>query len=257
MGQHFLRDGQVAAAMASALPDRPAQVLEIGPGKGALTTHLLQRFPRVRAVELDEGLARTLPGRLGRPAGLEVVVGDAAAVDLDEVTGGEAWSAAGNLPYSVATAILRRLMERGDLFPVLVLMVQREVAARMTAAPGGKERGYLSVLVEARGTARSLFSVPPRSFTPPPRVVSGVVEVITRRPEELPPAAGRALGLAATAFSHRRKKLTNALASQAEPSLVAEVLPRLGLAPAVRPQELSWMQWLRLAETLPKAGERE
>lgn len=255
MGQHFLRDRRVAAGIVEALPSHPDQVIEIGPGRGALTHVLLTRFARVRAIELDSGLAGCLRERLGSPPTLEVVEGDAASADLDELTGGEPWLVAANLPYSVATPILRRLVQRGDLFPTLVVMVQREVAARLTAPAGGAERGYLSVLVEAYASARYLFSVPARAFSPPPRVVSAVVELKPRLRESPAPAPDRVLALAAAAFSHRRKKLTNALSSLVEPSLVDAALRDIGARAEVRPQELSWEQWLALAEALPEPGE--
>lgn len=248
MGQHFLRDRRVAEAMAAALPPGTSRVLEIGPGTGALTGPLLERFPRVRALELDRALAASLPGRLGRPAGLEVVVTDAVNADLDVVCEGEEWTVAGNLPYSVGTPILRRLLLRGDLFPVLLVMVQREVAQRLTALPGTPDRGLLSLEVEAHGEAQLLFSVPPEAFSPPPRVVSAVVLLRTRPPADVDPRAGAALELAASAFTHRRKKLANALAGR-HPRAAA-VLERLEWGGGLRPQDLSWDQWLTLAGAL-------
>jgi 16S rRNA (adenine1518-N6/adenine1519-N6)-dimethyltransferase len=254
LGQHFLHDGRTARAIVAALADSPRRVLEIGSGRGALTRPLVERFPYVRAVEMDDRLAATLPHRLGNPPNLEVLHGDALTLDLDRLTEGGSWQLAANLPYSVGTPILRRLVHRGDLFTVLVVMVQLEVARRLAAPPGSGERGLLSVEVEAHARAEFLFSVPPRCFSPPPRVSSGVVRLITRPPPAAAPTLQRALELAATAFAHRRKKLANALASAAGPDEIAIALTAAGATGNVRPQELGLAHWLALADALP-AGE--
>lgn len=229
--------------------------MEIGPGQGALTRLLLERYPRVRAVELDGGLARALPGRLGHPAGLEVVEADALEVDLDELAPGGPWLWAGNLPYSVATPIVRRLADRPELVAAAVLMVQLEVAIRMCAGPGHPERGFLSVVVESALRAEPLFEVPARSFNPPPRVTSAVV-LLTPRPPVAPRAVvERARELAAGAFTKRRKKLANAVPLDTPHAEAVARLVELGLDPSMRPQEVSLDGWLAIARAFP-AGER-
>ncbi|MCS7182503.1 MAG: 16S rRNA (adenine(1518)-N(6)/adenine(1519)-N(6))-dimethyltransferase RsmA [Thermoanaerobaculum sp.] len=246
LGQHFLRDVRVAEAMAAALPSLPPRVLEVGPGKGALTTQLLARFPRVHTVELDPVLAATLQARLGEPSGLEVTLGDALQMDLDAFAGEGPWSVAANLPYSVATPIVRRLLWAGETFPVLVVMVQKEVALRMLAPPGNAERGALSVEVQLLAEGELLFTVPPRCFFPPPKVVSAVVRLRPRALVERE-AVHRAVALARRAFCHRRKKLVNALAGvmpNVEAWLAAAEIPA-----HLRPQELGEEQWLTLART--------
>ncbi len=250
LGQHFLRDARTARAITAALADTPPRVLEIGPGEGALTRHLLVRFPEVRAVELDDDLAAMLPGRLGRPEGLQVLRGDAVTTDLDRLAEGGPWQLAANLPYSMGTPILRRLLPRRDLFTVLVVMVQLEVARRLVAPPGGRERGLLTLEVEAHAAAEMLITVPPRAFSPPPRVNSGVVRMTLRTPPEAA-RLGRALGLGGAAFRHRRKKLLNALAREAEPEGLGAALARAGVDGALRPQDLSLADWLALAAEVP------
>jgi len=250
LGQHFLRDAHIARAIVEALPAEPPRVLEIGPGRGALTLPLLQRFPRVRALELDPALAGSLARRLGEPAGLEVLHADALDAGLDELGEGGPWLVAANLPYSVGTAIVRRLLPRHDLFPELVVMVQLEVARRLVAPAGDAERGMLSVEVEAFATAELLLTVPARSFDPPPKVTSAVVRLRTR-PAAAPDATvQQGLHLASVAFLHRRKKLANALGSAVEPRAVAMALADLGRVDGVRPQELAWPDWLALAQAL-------
>jgi len=251
LGQHFLHDGRTARAIVAALADSPFRVLEIGSGRGALTRPLLERFPLVRVVEMDGPLAAALPRRLGNPPNLEVVHGDALTLNLDRLAEGGPWQLAANLPYSVGTPILRRILARGDLVTVLVVMVQLEVARRLAAPAGSRERGLLSVEVEAHAQAEFLFSVPPRCFSPPPRVSSGVVRFVMRPPPAAAPALQRALELAAIAFAHRRKKLANALASAATPDEIAIALRSAGELGDVRPQELGLAHWLALAEALP------
>jgi 16S rRNA (adenine1518-N6/adenine1519-N6)-dimethyltransferase len=254
LGQHFLHDGRTARAIVAALADAPPRVLEIGPGRGALTRPLLERFPQVRVVEMDGRLAAALPQRLGNPGSLEILHADALTVDLDRLAEGGSWQLAANLPYSVGTPILRRLLPRGDLFTVLVVMVQWEVARRLVAPPGSRERGLLSVEVEAHARAELLLSVPPHCFSPPPRVSSGLVRFVLHPAPAAAATLRRALGLAAAAFAHRRKKLANALASTARPDEIATALTAAGATGNVRPQELELAHWLALAEALP-AGE--
>ncbi len=258
MGQHFLRDQSVARRIVAALPVAPARVLEIGPGRGALTGPLLGRFDRVRAVEFDASLASGLRARLGQPAGLEVVRGDALNGPLDELGAAGPWLVAANLPYSVGTGILRRLLARPDLFADIVVMVQLEVARRLTAAPGSGARGLLTVEVELAARAALLFEVPPRCFDPPPRVMSAVVRLTPLTvPRAGPERALRALALASTAFTHRRKKLANALASEVPPEATRLAMESLGIGPGHRPQDLSCEQWLDLAgEQFGEGGRR-
>lgn len=251
LGQHFLRDPGTARAIVTALGDTPPRVLEIGAGKGDLTRPLLERFSSVRAVELDDRLAGALPRRLGNPSNLEVRRGDALALDLDELAEGGPWQVAANLPYSVGTAILRRLLPRHDLFTVLIVMVQLEVARRVVAPPGGAGRGLLTIETEAHARAELLFSVPPRCFSPPPRVTSAVVRLHLHPPPAPPAAVGRALELAAAAFTHRRKKLANALASVGTTEKIASGLTAAGANDTLRPQDLGFDLWLALADALP------
>jgi len=216
---------------------------------------LLARYPRVRAIELDGALARALPGRLGYPAGLEVVAADVLEVDLDELTPGGPWLWAGNLPYSVATPIVRRLADRPELVAAAVLMVQLEVAQRMCAGPGHAERGFLSVVIESAVHAELLLEVPAGCFSPPPRVISAVV-LLTPRPPVAPRAAvERARELAAIAFTKRRKKLVNAIPLELPHGEIVARVTALGLDPGARPQDLSFAGWLALGQAFP-AGER-
>lgn len=129
-------------------------------------------------------------------------------------------------------------------------MVQLEVARRLVARPGGRDRGLLTLEVEGYAEAELLFTVPPRCFTPPPEVMSAVVRLRARRPEERPPGLECALRLAAAAFTHRRKKLTNALAGAVPPEALAPALTRAGVDPGARAENLPLFEWLALAAAL-------
>lgn len=251
LGQHFLRDHRVAVAIADALAAEPPRVLEIGPGRGALTAPLVERFPLVRAVELDGRLAEGLAVRLGEPVGLEVWHADALHDDLHELTRGGPWQVAGNLPYAVATPIIRRFLRCHSMISRLVVMVQREVAERFLAPPGSPHRGLVSVEVELLARVRRLFNVPPSAFSPPPKVVSTVLAIDLQPPAASAEVMERVLTLAGAAFTQRRKKVANALARIAPPAVVAEALASAGCEPGWRPQQVETWQWLALTESLP------
>jgi 16S rRNA (adenine1518-N6/adenine1519-N6)-dimethyltransferase len=227
----------------AALAEQPSRVLEIGPGRGALTEHLLERFERVLALELDQNLVPQLQQRFGG-RGLEVRCADALREDLDFLAAADQpWQVAANLPYSVGTAILRRLLPRHDLFTRLVVMLQREVAHRVVAVPGGRGHGLLALERAAWGEARLLFDVSPRAFRPAPKVVSSVL-VVDLRPQGYPSgiiAAG--LALAAHALTKPRKMLSNAAA----PLRDAAAIEAAGLDPSQRPGTVALDGWIRLS----------
>lgn len=251
LGQHFLRNRRVAEAIVAALPADPPRVLEIGPGRGELTAKLLQRFPRIVAIELDAKLANALKLRLGNAEGLEVIGGDALEVDFASLAAQGPWTVVGNLPYSVATAILRRLLGFGNVFPSLVVMVQREVAQRILAPPGNGERGALSVEFQLLAQGELLFTVPPHCFAPPPKVWSAVLR-LRPRGQLTDAVVRRAIRLARLAFTHRRKKLTNALAGTV--ANLGDYLLQAGVSGEVRPQELTADQWLALGRLWEEGG---
>ncbi len=155
------------------------------------------------------------------------------------------WQVASNLPYSVGTAILRRLLPRHDLFTRLVVMLQREVAARVVAEPGGRGHGLLALERAAWADARHLFDVPPRAFRPPPKVVSSVVVLDLKAPEHDRALLDRALKLAAPALTMPRKVLSNAVRVTD-----AERIAAAGLDPSARPGTVPLAGWVRLAQEL-------
>lgn len=206
-GQHFLVDPACIDAIVRAIDPRAGQVLvEIGPGRGALTEPLLERCGALTVIELDRDLAARWRGR----AGVELVAADVLAVDLRTLAAGRRLRIVGNLPYNISTPILFRLLEIADLVVDQHLMLQREVVQRMAAAPGSKAYGRLSVMLQWRYAIESILDVPPAAFDPPPRVDSAVVRMV---PLAAPPAVDEAMLRAAVtaAFSQRRKLLRHGL----------------------------------------------
>ncbi len=216
-GQHFLTDGAVLDAIVEAIDPRPGQALvEIGPGLGALTDPLVQRCQRLSVIELDRDLAL----RLRRRPELNVIEADVLKVDfaaLARAQGreqsqeqGQKLRVVGNLPYNISTPILFHLLGAVEHVLDQHFMLQKEVVQRMAAAPGNKDFGRLSVMLQWRYAIESVLDVPPEAFDPPPRVDSAVV-----RMQPLPARAdidAALLGeLVTVAFSQRRKMLRNTL----------------------------------------------
>ncbi len=243
LGQNFLVDPAVAHRIVDLLADAPPRVVEIGPGRGALTAPLLERFDRVRALELDEALVAPLVERFGG-SGLEVVHADGLSIPVDEVAGAEGpWQLASNLPYSVGTAILRRFMPCHESFTRLVVMLQREVAVRVVAEPGDGNHGLMALERSAWAEAYIAFDVHPRAFRPIPKVTSAVVVLDLRPPAADPNDIARALKIAGQALTLPRKKLSNALGGRID----RDAIESAGLDPDARPGTISLDGWLRLA----------
>jgi len=218
LGQHFLIRGAVLERIArAACPEREPLVVEIGPGRGALTTHLLARADRVIAIEIDRYLAQRLAQTLGQavsPAlNLQVIEANALEIDLGQ------WGPAvitGNLPYYAATALLDRVIALGSLVRRGVFLTQKEVAERITASPGSRDYGYLSVSMQLSADIELLFEVKPAAFHPPPKVDSAVLRFQPHdRAAELGIADRAAfLRFVALCFRQKRKTLRNNLAAQ-------------------------------------------
>lgn len=254
LGQHFLRDEAARDAVAGLANARPGEaVLEIGPGRGALTGRLLASGAKVTAVELDEVIAGKLPGMVGPAAAerLETINEDFLRLDLRTLGDGP-WIVVGNLPYAVGTPILQRLLE-WDQWSRAVLMFQLEVAERIVARLGGADYGLLSLSVLGRADAELAFEVPKEAFMPIPNVESGVV-VLTRSPEpRLPKSEEKAFWrLAKIAFSQRRKMASGVLAKAMNKprAEVDAAFKAAGLGVSARPEEIPFDAWRSLARAL-------
>jgi 16S rRNA (adenine1518-N6/adenine1519-N6)-dimethyltransferase len=208
-GQHFLVDQALIEAIVREIAPRPGEPLvEIGPGLGALTQPLLERCGALTVIELDRDLA----ARWRQRQGVTVVESDVLKVDIGALadTAGQPLRLVGNLPYNISTPILFHLLPVADRVRDQHFMLQKEVVERMAAAPGGKDYGRLSVMLQWRYDIESVLDVPPEAFDPPPRVDSAVVRML---PLAQPPAVDEEVlsEVVTVAFSQRRKLLRHSL----------------------------------------------
>lgn len=253
MGQNFLIEPEIVAMIAdvSGVADGDL-VVEIGPGMGILTRELLSRGAWVVGVELDRELAAFLTEDLGGTERFRLVERDARHVEIEQLTGGRPYQVVANLPYSVATVIIRRFMEATTPPRRMTVMVQKEVAERMTADPGAMSLlGLATGLYSEAGIA---FTVPPEVFLPPPKVESAVVVLDVRAEAPATPAErDRMFELATEAFQRRRKTLSNGLSmgTGMPKAELDERLSGIGIDPRRRPQTLSVDEWLRIAAEFP------
>ena len=254
LGQHFLLDHHVVDRILDAGDLKPSDlVVEIGPGRGVLTSQLVHRAGRVVAIEVDPYLSEVLPQRLGNPPNLQVLCDDARSCDYRPFTlpGSSlpysTWKIIANLPYYAANPIVRRLLEHEPRPQMLVVMVQQEVGLSMVAVPGKMD--LLSLAVQFYGNASLVCSVPPSAFRPPPKVHSAVVRIDVR-PQPLLPSADAPpfFKLAKAAFSAPRKQLHNALARglNTTPAEGLIILEGASIDPIRRPGTLSLDEWVSL-----------
>ncbi|MBO19459.1 MAG: ribosomal RNA small subunit methyltransferase A [Chloroflexi bacterium] len=246
LGQHFLSDPRTAERILGAADlSQDDLVVEIGPGRGVLTSKLVERAKRVVAVELDADLLARLPERLGNPDNLTCVEEDARDVDLAAIIAPETrFKVVANLPYYAANPIVRRLLESHPKPEVLVVMVQQEVAKNMAAQPG--DMGILSVATQFYAKTKMVCSVPPRSFKPPPKVTSAVLRLDVM-PEPAAQVASEEgfFHVVRAGFAAPRKQLRNSL-SQGLGIATPEggrILESAGIDATRRPQTLNIQEW--------------
>ena len=242
LGQNFCTDGALLSRAADAAGLCGKAVLEIGPGLGALTEELVKRAVRVVAVEKDAFLAELLPTILPDEK-LTVVCGDILKQDIPTLMGGGAFSVAGNLPYYITTPIVEKLL---PLLPdTLLLMVQKEAAARFFAKAGDRVYGATAVLSQVYYTPKHLADVPPHSYYPQPEVDSSVVLLEKKPMPDTVLSPKELLSFVNTALSMRRKTLTNNFPKDGR---MQAALERLGLPAGVRAETLDPMTLAALAE---------
>jgi 16S rRNA (adenine1518-N6/adenine1519-N6)-dimethyltransferase len=240
-GQHFLADQGIVEAIVHAIDPQPGETLvEIGPGLGAMTGPLVARSGHLTVIELDRDLALRLRSR----PELTVIEADVLRVDFHELAAGRPLRVVGNLPYNISTPILFHLLDAVSDVADQHFMLQKEVVDRMAAAPGGKEYGRLSVMLQWRYDIESVLDVPPEAFDPPPRVHSAVVRM--QPLPEVPAVQPALLGeIVTVAFSQRRKLLRHTLGRWLqERGFVGEFDVQR------RAEEVPVSDYLRLAETL-------
>ncbi|HEY0673780.1 MAG TPA: 16S rRNA (adenine(1518)-N(6)/adenine(1519)-N(6))-dimethyltransferase RsmA [Longimicrobiales bacterium] len=260
LGQNFLIDPNYQKKIIAALElDEEDQLIEIGPGTGALTQHLVGRV-HLTAIELDDQLAAALKDRYADVPSFHVVHEDVMELPLSAVADPvETVKVVGNIPYNITSPLIFKLLERDARPALIVVMVQKEVADRIVAPPGDKDFGALSVGVQAVAEAERLFVVPRGAFRPVPKVDSAVVRIVPRRPFELTPREEADLrDLTRAAFAMRRKQFQKILRSAAgyelDATQVSELEAQLGFTLTVRPEELSAAQFVALSRLLRAVG---
>lgn len=258
LGQNFLTAAWVPQQIAAESGiEKTDGALEIGPGVGCLTAELAKTAGRVTAIELDERLRDVLAETLADFDNVSVVFADALKADLPavcaETLGDRPWKVCANLPYNVTTPLITAFLEAG-CFESVTVMIQKEVAERLCAAPGTGEYGAFSVLVQWYAEPRLLFDVPPHCFVPQPKVTSAVVRMDRRT---APPAQVDDekffFRTVRAAFAQRRKTLANALRSgfsELDRADIASAMEEALLPPAVRGETLSIMQFAALSNAL-------
>ncbi len=261
LGQNFLNDAQAVERIANSLGDLSGRtVVEIGPGAGAITRALAARASHVVAVELDHDLAAQL--RTEFPSDRVTVVNqDVLNFDFAAASAaaGQRLPVAGNLPYGITSQILLKLAANHGAVDRAVLMVQREVAARITASPGTRDYGLLSVTVQMYGPAEMLFTLPPSSFTPPPDVYSTVFRWrFAPRFEELSVEPKTFLHFVRTAFAQKRKTLSNNLrAAGVAPNAISEAFAEAGVDHRARAEALTIETLASLSKCLTNSSASE
>lgn len=258
MGQNFLIADWVPQDIAAAAGlNETCAVLEIGPGIGSLTQHLACQAGKVAAVELDTSLLPILNETLADCSNVEIIPGDVLKLDLNALIDDKFFDftpqACANLPYNITTPVLTRLLECGR-FRSITVMIQREVARRICAAPGDPDCGAFSLFCQYYAHCELLFEVPPDCFLPAPKVTSAVVQLI---PYSAPPIEGdrdAIFSVINAAFAQRRKTLLNALSSAYGSRLSKDELRQIildcGLSETVRGERLGLTQFSELAQRL-------
>jgi 16S rRNA (adenine1518-N6/adenine1519-N6)-dimethyltransferase len=255
LGQHFLISDSHRRRIVEALRLHPDDlVIEIGPGRGAMTTLLAARSRQVVAIELDPSLAEELKRQV-QQKNVEILTGDILTTDLAAFCrrhGVERCFVFGNLPYYITSPILHRLFAFAPWIRGMAVLVQREVAERLTARPGSRDYGYLSVLVQFHSQPRVVMIVPPGAFSPPPQVQSALVDfkMGSRRSGWADPQRGRFFEFVKNCFVQKRKNLLNNLARKYGRECVLRVLGGLQLAPNARAEEMTVEQFAALFDLL-------
>ncbi len=252
LGQHFLKDEAIAAKIADSLSfEGYRNVLEIGPGMGVLTKYLLKKDIIVWVVEIDSESIEYLKTHYLHLSD-RIINADFLKMDLATYFKGDPFAIIGNFPYNISSQIVFKAIEYRDYIPEFSGMFQKEVAQRITAGPGSKIYGILSVLTQAFFEVEYLFTVPPNVFNPPPRVDSGVIKLVRKKNYTLPVDVPFFFRVVKTAFNQRRKTLRNSLKSfQISDKLKEDAIF------ALRPEQLSVDQFIKLTKSIAEDGIRD
>ena len=265
LGQHFLVSDNAAMQIADALGDvSQSTVLEIGPGRGVITSLLAKRARRLIAVEIDRVLAAQLRLKFGMTHNVEVIEGDILSIDFDSLFGPKPGLSrpgielkpipvrvVGNLPYFITSDILLRLFAFAKYFDTIVIMLQREVADRVAAPPGGSDYGLLSATAQLYAKVEKLFTLPPEAFEPAPKVHSTVLRLnVAPQIEKLGVAGDGFIGFLKLSFAQKRKTLWNNLKSRYDEAELRRAMTQARINPSARAETLSLKQSATLFRAL-------
>lgn len=213
LGQHFLRDMDIAQAIADTVDVCPGlPILEVGPGMGVLTRFLVTKGRRLKAVELDGESVAYLREHFPELEG-NLIEADFLKLDLQDLFGGESFVLTGNYPYNISSQIFFKMLDNKDRIPCCTGMIQKEVAERIVAAPGSKAYGILSILIQAWYRTEYLFTVSEQVFDPPPKVKSAVIRLTRNEVADLGCDERLFRRIVKTTFNQRRKTLRNSISS--------------------------------------------
>jgi 16S rRNA (adenine1518-N6/adenine1519-N6)-dimethyltransferase len=270
LGQHFLASEDAASRIVDALGDvSQSTVLEIGPGRGILTSLLAKRARRLIAVELDRVMAAQLRLEFGMARNVEIIEADILAIDFDSLFGPkpglgrpgidfktEPVKVVGNLPYYITSDILLRLFRYAKYFDSIVIMVQREVADRVAAKPGGRDYGMLSATAQLYARVDNLFTLPPSAFVPPPKVHSSVLRLtIDPQQEKLGVAGDGFVDFLRLSFGQKRKTLWNNLKAKYDGAELKRALAAANVKATARAETLSLKQNAALYRALTNGSD--
>jgi 16S rRNA (adenine1518-N6/adenine1519-N6)-dimethyltransferase len=250
-GQNFLHDQHVIARIVKAITPRADQmIVEIGPGKGAITQPLLEACGQLTTIEIDRDLAAMLKSRFAAYQGFKLIEQDVLEFDFASLNAAPgSLRILGNLPYNISTPLLFHLLQYHDLIADMVFMLQLEVVDRLAAQPGDPDYGRLSVMMQYYCKVEKLFKVPATAFVPQPKVESAIVKLTPWRPLPYPATNVTTFAnVVRAAFNQRRKTIRNTLKNL----LSSEQLASLDLDLNLRPENLSLEDYVRIAAILDK-----
>ncbi len=248
-GQHFLNNEGIAGRIASSFAHTHARVLEVGPGQGMLTKHLLTQNYALKVVEADRDMVEYLQ-KFYPQLSPAIIEGDFLQLPLDAVFDQQPFGLIGNFPYNISSQIVFKMLDYKQLIPEMVGMFQREMAERIVAAPGSKTYGVISVLTQAYYEGQLLFNVSKGNFNPPPKVESAVIRLLRKKNQDLGCDERLFRQIVKTTFGQRRKMLRNTLKSFFPDAAVFE-------APFFRrrPEELSVSEYIELTRQVTDAAQ--
>jgi 16S rRNA (adenine1518-N6/adenine1519-N6)-dimethyltransferase len=255
LSQNFLINDRAARRIVDSLDIQESDtVLEIGAGKGALTKHLLKKATKVIAVEIDKRLCQHLERTFPERENLVLINQDVLKIDFGRLTDQEGhFKVIGNLPYQITSPLLSLLLENREYIPLSVLMVQREVARRICAQPGNKDWSPLSVSVQLYSEVKTLFSLKPASFFPPPQVESSVIKItFLKKPKTLVGDKELFFSVIRSAFGQRRKMILNSLSGNLNlpKGQLERIFSKVQIDPRRRPETLSIQEFADLSSAL-------